>query len=327
MKKLINKSLWLKFNSYISTSVSPTLVIVYILMVAFFAINNPLFVSLRNYQTIASSQPLIGIVAIGFAIVLITGNVDISVGSLAGFVATVSALLIRNTQLSIWMVVSIGILIGIAVGTLNGVVVNFIGVNSVITTLGMWAFLRGLSQAMTSGTVYYQNPEFQEIGRGYIFKFIPNVFLFMIILLVIMYLVLRFTKFGRDIYVVGADTLSARAVGVNVKRTKFLAFLLSSSFTAFAGIFLAMQIAGVHYTSGTGWEFKALTICVIGGISLSGGRGTFVGLFLAWIILGSLSNGLTLINMPNYWREFFWGGLLIFSIILDSIRTRKSGIV
>lgn len=318
------KKLFSGFNQFTSYSMTPTLIITYILMVAFFTIKNPLFIEPKNYQVIATNAPIIGIVAIGVGTVLIAGNVDLSVGSLAGLVAVISSLFLKNTGISFILVIIIGIIIGIAVGALNGFIVNYIGVNSIITTLGMWATLKGVSMILTSGTVYFSNHEFQRIGRGYIFKVIPNVLLFMIILIVIMYFVLRFTKFGRNIYLVGANDLSARAVGVNVKKTRFLTFLISSGFAALAGIIIASQFSGAAYDYGTGWEFRALTICIVGGISLSGGRGTLVGLFFALLILGSLSNGLTMINMPINWRDFFEGGILLIAIIIDSIRVRRT---
>lgn len=323
MKKLTIKSLWSKFNPFASYSMSPTLVIIYILMAIFFAIKNPIFIDLKNYQVIAINAPILGIVAIGLAAVILTGNVDLSVGSLVGFISVFSALMLKNSGMPATAVIIIGLLAGIAIGAFNGFVVNYIGVNSIIVTLGMWATLRGASMIITGGVVYFKNEKFVEIGRGYVFKVIPNIFLFMMVILAVMYFVLRFTKFGRNIYLVGANFLSATAVGVNVKKTKFLTFLISSGFAALAGILLVSQFSSAHYDYGTGWEFRALTICIVGGISLSGGRGTLVGLFLALLILGSMSNGLTLINMPNYWRSFFDGSVLLLAIIVDSLRVRR----
>ncbi len=312
------KKIFSRFNIFASYSMTPTLVITYILMVALFTIINPLFIEPRNYQAIATNAPIIGIVAIGLAAVLISGNVDLSVGSLAGLVAVVSSIILKNTEINFIIVIIIGLILGVAVGAFNGFIVNYIGVNSIITTLGMWAALKGISMILTSGTVYFNNPAFQKIGRGYSFIVIPNVLLIMIMI------ILRFTKFGRDIYLVGANDLSARAVGVNVKRIRFFTFLISSGFAALAGIIIASQFSGAAYDYGTGWEFRALTICIVGGISLSGGRGTLLGLFFALLILGSLSNGLTLINMPINWRDFFEGGILLLAIIIDSIRVRRT---
>lgn len=322
MKKLKIKNALSVFNPFTSTSMAPTLAIVYILITAFFAIQNPIFIHLKNYQVIATNIPFIGIVTMGLGVVLLTGNVDLSVGSLASFVSVIVALLLRDSQLPIFLIILIGMLLGVAIGAFNGFIVNYVGVNSVITTLGMWAALKGLSQYFSGGTIFFTNKIFQNIGRGYTFKVIPNVLLYMIVILIIMYAVLRFTQFGKNIYLVGANSVSARSVGINVKKTKFLAFLFSSGFAALAGILVTSQVSNASYGTGTGWEFRALTICIIGGISLSGGRGTFVGLFLSLLIIGSLSNGLTMINMLIYWRNFFEGAILILAIMLDSRRVK-----
>jgi ribose/xylose/arabinose/galactoside ABC-type transport system permease subunit len=146
----------------------------------------------------------------------------------------------------------------------------------------------------------------------------------MLALLVIMYCVLRFTKFGRNVYLVGANPSSARAVGINVKLTKFSPFLFSGGFAAIAGI-LFLSLSRVGYGGyGSDWGFQVLTICLVGGLSFNGGRGTYIGLFLAILIMGSLTNGLTLINMPIFWRYAFEGCVLMFAIILDSLRTRRT---
>jgi ribose/xylose/arabinose/galactoside ABC-type transport system permease subunit len=144
---------------------------------------------------------------------------------------------------------------------------------------------------------------------------------------------LRWTKFGRSVYLVGANTLSARSVGVNVKLIKFLPFLFSGVLAAFASIVFISQTAtgfaryGTASYGGTGWEFRALTMCIVGGLSISGGRGTYIGLAIAFLILGSLTNGLTFINMPLNWRDFFEGAILIGAIILDSRRARRTELI
>jgi len=326
MKSITNKSFLSKINPFTSYSMSPTLIIVYILMLAIIGIINPIFIHLKNFQAIATGAPLIGIVAIGMGVVILTGNVDLSVGSIAGFTGIIVAELLFLTQIPAIIAIMIGILAGIAIGAINGFIVTFVGVNSVVSTLGMWFALSGLSFTVAGKAINFHNPGLQKLGQGYIFKVIPNIFFIMILILIIMYIVLRFTQFGRNIYLVGSNGPSARVVGINVKKIQFLAFLFSGGFAALAGILLISQVSFGSSLFGIGWEFKALTICVIGGISLNGGRGTFVGLFLAWIILGSLQNALTMANIGVNWRDFFEGTLLLLAIIIDSIRAGRRGV-
>ena len=326
------KNLWADINPISSRSMAPTLLIVYIVMIITFNAINPLFLTLGNYKVLLTNAPIIGIVALGMGIVIISGSVDISVGATVGLVSVVVADLIDTTTLPVPVFIIVGIAIGLAVGVINGFFVSYVGVNSIIVTLGMWALLRGLSVAISTGTISFRHESFQAIGRGHVFG-IPNSLFFMVVLLIIMYCVLRWTKFGRNVYLVGANDLSARAVGVNVKKTKFLTFLFSGAFAAFAALIFIAQTAagfarfGTASYGGTGWEFRALTICIVGGISISGGRGTYIGLLLSFLIIGSLSNGLTLINMPLNWREFFEGSILLFAIILDSRRARSMELI
>lgn len=325
MKGSIIKNAWSRINPLESYSMSPTLVILYILMVIFFSIKNPLFITLKNYQVIATNAPMIGIVAIGLAVVILTGNIDLSVGSIAGLTGVIVGKILIGTQLPVISIIIIGILVGVVIGALNGFLTTIVGINSIIVTLGMWITLKGLSFMLTSKAIYFNNETFQSLGRGYVFQVIPNIILMMILIIVIMYIVLRFTKFGRNIYLVGANPTSAKVIGVNVKKIRFLAFLFSGGLAAFAGILFTSQVASGSGLFGVGWEFKALTICIVGGISLNGGRGTLVGLFLAFLILGSLTNGLTLINVPIHWRDFFEGAILLLAIIIDATRVRKKG--
>lgn len=325
MKNNAIKNIFSRINPLTSDSMIPTLIIVYILMVVFFAIQNPLFITFKNFQSIFSFAPIVGIIAIGFGTVLLSGNVDLSVGALAATVAGFTAVLLRDTQLAIPVIIIICILFGILIGAVSGFFTAYIGINSIIVTLGMWTILQGVLFLITRGLVSYTNKPFQVIAQGDIFGVIPNIFCYLVVSLVIMYIVLRFTKFGRYIYLIGADTSSARIAGINIKNIKFFTFLVSGGLAAIAGIlFTSFSSVAVAYHA-SGWEFKALTICIVGGISLSGGRGSFIGLFFAWLILGSLSNGLTLANVPISWRDFFEGIVLVMAIIIDSLRVRRTG--
>ena len=142
-------------------------------------------------------------------------------------------------------------------------------------------------------------------------------------LLALMYLVLRFTKFGSDVYLVGSNHNAATFVGINVKKVVFFTFIICGAFASISGILLTAQLAYAQGGFGSGWNFRALVICFIGGISIRGGRGTLVGVALSILVITTLSNGLTLLNVPINWRDAFEGTLLIGSIILDSVRVRR----
>jgi len=212
---------------------------------------------------------------------------------------------------------------GAAIGALNGFLVSYVGINSIITTLGTLAVFRGLAYLYATETARIYYKPFISMGRGYIFTHIPNTFLYFMVILIFTYLALRFTKFGRNIYQVGANKDAARLAGISVNKTTFLTFIISGVTAAAGGILMSSQLAFAQGEFGLGFEFRILTICVLAGISLAGGRGTLVGVLVATLILGSISNGLALADVPIEWREAFQGMILILAILIDSIRVRR----
>ncbi len=320
-----NQSFWSKVNFFNKNSIAPTLLLIYIMMIIIFSSINPLFVTLSNIKSILSNVAGLGIMSVGLSFVMLTGNFDVSVGSILGISAVVVAKLFNlgGVEIPIPLILLAGILTGALVGALNGFIVTVIGINSVITTLGTLALFRGLAYLFATEPSLISNEFFVRIGRGFLANTIPLSFLYMIIIIIIMYLVLRFTGFGRDVYQVGSNQSAARLAGLSVKKTQFITFIISGMTAGISGILMASQLAFAQGEFGVGAEFKVLTICVLGGISLAGGRGTLIGVLVAIFILGSISNGLALIRVPVDWREAFQGIILITAILIDSIRVRK----
>ena len=321
-----------KTNNFLNTinvfnkkSMTPTLILVYAVMIVLFSSINPLYISLENIKGIMANLTITGIMAVGLTTVMLTGNFDISVGSVLGVSAIICAKLynIEGLDLPLFVVILAGIAAGAAIGALNGFLVTVVGINSIITTLGTLSVFRGFAYLFAAETARIYYKPFISLGRGYLFGNIPNTMVYFIVLLVIMYLVLRFTKFGRNIYQVGANKEAARLAGVSIKKTTFFSFVISGVTAAIGGILMASQLAFAQGEFGGGFEFKILTICVLAGISLAGGRGTLVGVLIATLILGSISNGLALTKVPIDWRDAFQGIILIAAILIDSIRVRR----
>ena len=321
-----------KTNNFLNTinvfnkkSMTPTLVIVYAVMIILFSSINPLYISLENIKGIMANLTITGIMAIGLSAVMLTGNFDISIGSILGVSAIVCAKLynIEGLDLPLFVVILAGVAAGVAIGALNGFLVTVVGINSIITTLGTLAVFRGFAYLFATETARIYYKPFIFIGRGYVLNHIPITLLYFIGLLVLVYLILRFTRFGRNIYQVGANAGAARLAGVSVKKTTFYTFMMSGAAAGLGGVLMASQLAFAQGTFGLGFEFRILTICVLAGISLAGGRGTLVGVLLATFILGSISNGLALTDVPIDWREAFQGAILIAAILIDSIRVRR----
>ena len=322
MKK---SNFWHNINVFNKNSMTPTLIIVYAVMILLFSLINPLYVSLANIKGIFANLTITGIMAVGLTTVILTGNFDISIGSILGMAAIVCSKLynIEGTTIPMFVVILAALAVGAAIGALNGFLVSYVGINSIITTLGTLAVFRGLAYIYATETARIYYKPFIAMGRGYVFTHIPNTFIYFIVILVVMYLVLRYTRFGRNIYQVGANNDAARLAGISVKKTTFYTFIISGITAAAGGILMSSQLAFAQGEFGLGFEFRILTICVLAGISLAGGRGTLVGVLVATLILGSISNGLALANVPIEWREAFQGMILIIAILIDSIRVRK----
>jgi ribose transport system permease protein len=320
-----NKSFWQKINIFKVNSISPSLVIVVIIMYVIFGGINQDFFSFQNFKGIIASLSVTGIMSVGLAFVVLTGNFDVSIGSILGISAVIMGKLfnIAGGQIPIFVIILIGLIVGAAVGALNGFLVTFVGINSVITTLGTLAVFRGLSFLYANEPSLINNKAYVALGRGFIAKTIPYTFIYMLVVFVAGYLVLRYTKFGRDIYQVGANPGAARLAGISTRKMQFWAFVIAGVTSAMAAVIMTSQAAFAQGEFGLGFEFTILTIVILGGISLAGGRGTLVGVIIALLIINSISNGLTMMSVPVNWREAFNGIILIAAILIDSVRVKR----
>lgn len=320
-----NKGFWQKINIFKVNSISPSLIIVVIIMYAVFGGINQDFFSFQNFKGILASLSVTGIMSVGLSFVVLTGNFDVSIGSILGISAVVMGKLfnVAGGHIPIPVIIIIGLIIGAVVGALNGFLVTFVGINSVITTLGTLAVFRGLSFLYANEPSLINNKIYVALGRGFIAKTIPYTFIYMLVVFMVGYLVLRYTKFGRDVYQVGSNPSAARLAGISTRKMQFWAFVISGFTSAMAAVIMTSQAAFAQGEFGLGFEFTILTIVILGGISLAGGRGTLIGVAIAMLIINSISNGLTMMSVPVNWREAFNGIILIAAILIDSIRVRR----
>ncbi len=320
-----NKSFWQRINIFKVNSISPSLVIVVIIMYVIFGGINQDFFSFQNFKGIIASLSVTGIMSVGLAFVVLTGNFDVSIGSILGISAVIMGKLfnVADGHIPIFVIIIIGLLVGAAVGAINGFLVTFVGINSVITTLGTLAVFRGLSFLYANEPSLINNKVYVALGRGFIARTIPYTFIYMLVVFVAGYLVLKYTKFGRDIYQVGANPSAARLAGISTRKMQFWAFVIAGITSAMAAVIMTSQAAFAQGEFGLGFEFTILTIVILGGISLAGGRGTLVGVIIALLIINSISNGLTMMSVPVNWREAFNGIILIAAILIDSVRVKR----
>ena len=315
----------------LSVPETAALLLVLVALFVFFSIASPFFLNRENLINILQNVAVVGIIACPATLLLISGQFDLSVGSgvgFAGMLMAVAALapgtggvdlpLAMNLQVSSAFIVAV--LGTLLIGLINAFCVTSLGINALITTLGTLAIFRGLTKVLGDGqTIRIEG--FGELGVLRLAGIPLPVYIF-VACVIAFWLVLRYTVYGRSLYAIGASPSAARLAGIRTNRVIFIAFILSSLCVALAGLIRLSQVAGASVNSGLGIELSVVTAVVLGGASLSGGRGGIGGTVLAVLIVGVLANGLIQLNVPSFWIEVANGLLLLGAVTVDRVRVR-----
>jgi ribose transport system permease protein len=294
------------------------LIVVLIALGIFFTITSPYFLNYDNIVNILTAAAVTGIIAAPATMLLIAGQFDLSVGSAAAFCGAVLASLALHND--IYYSVLIAVLAGLGIGLLNGFLVTQIGINALITTLGTLAVFRGLTQVLTDGQTLSIEGFSWATSRP-LFDIPTPVFMFIGIALLFWFMS-RYTVFGRSMYAIGANPAAARLNGIRSKRVIWIGFILSGLCVAIGGLILASQLGAASPQAATGMELSVVTAVILGGASLAGGRGTIGGTMLGLLIIGTLNNGLVLLNVSSFWQTVAQGALLIFAVSFDQLRIK-----
>jgi ribose transport system permease protein len=296
------------------------LVLVLVLISILISIGNPKFISFANILNILRDSSMAVIAGIGMTMLLITGEVDLSIGSLVAFVGVVAMDIINKTQST-----ALGVLAGLALGSLtglvNGVVRTKLKVNSLIGTIAMMMILRGGVYIYRIAAVqnYHQKRAFFEIGNGYL-GFLPIPILLMAILYLVFLVVINKSLAGRYLYATGGNPTAARISGINVDRLKILTFVVSSTLAAMAGVILVSRMNSGQPNSGQGFELEVISGVILGGTSLGGGEGTLVGSLIGIIIMRIINNGIIILGWNQDLQIVVSGFVLIVAVYLDNRR-------
>lgn len=295
---------------------SAALAVFLVVELVFFSTQSPYFLNWANWTNILTAISVVGVLACGMTMLLVAGQFDLSVGSGVAFGGLVLAKLAPEHGLVVG--VAGAILAGLVIGLLNAVFVTIIGVNALITTLGTMAVFRGLTIAVGEG----QNIAIDGIGWGVLRPLaeVPVTVWVFVLVAIVSGLVLTFTVYGRSLYAIGANSIAARLVGLKVPKVLFLAFLVSGFCMGLAALMNTSLVGSTSGTTGTGLELAAITAVILGGTSLAGGTGNVGGTLLGLLIVGVLSNGLTLMNVDSAWQQVATGTLLILAVAFDRLR-------
>ncbi|MCD4511764.1 ABC transporter permease [Brucella pseudogrignonensis] len=278
---------------------------------------SPYFLTYNNILNVLDQSVVVGILAVGLTLVILTAGIDLSVGSTVGLTGV--AMAVSFPVLGFYPGIAIGLLTGAVVGFANGFIIEKGGVAAFIVTLGMMSICRSLTYTVSGArSITDLPPQLSEIATGMIGGIPINV-IFLIFLYAFVYWLLKKTKMGRSLYAVGSNPEAARVAGLPVGRYKISVYVITGVLCALAAVFLAGRIRSVDPTSGLGLELDAIAATVIGGTSLFGGRGSIIGTFFGVIIMVCIRNGLNLLGIDPYWQGTVIGTIIIAAVLLERL--------
>ncbi len=260
---------------------------------------------------------VIGILAVGQTVVIITAGIDLSVGSILALSAVMAASFAHPGQYPLIVPLIVGLAGGLICGTINGVLIAKSRLAPFIVTLGMMTAARGMALVYTSGRpVFNLSNGYDTIGTGYLFGIPLPVVIFIIVILFGVF-TMRYTRFGRYVYAVGGNEMAAKASGINTDRILIAVYILQGVLAGVAGIVLSSRVMSASPSLGEGYELDAIAAAVIGGTSLMGGIGTISGTVVGALIIGVMNNGLDMLNVSSYWQLIVKGAIIVFAVFLD----------
>lgn len=280
-------------------------------------------VTISNMVNVCLQSSTRGVAAIGQAFVILTAGIDVSVGGLALFTMSVAAILMRDTSGFPAGIILLTLLIGAAIGASNGQAVSRVGMPPLIVTLALWAIMRGGALVVTRGYTIVGLPrEFDVIGQGDVAG-VPVPVIIFIVVAAVGYFVLYYTTFGRSVYAVGGNSVSSWLSGVNVRNIQFVVYVISGFLSAIAGLITLSRTMCASMGSATGLELDSIAAVVIGGISLSGGRGNLIGVVIGSLIIGVINNGMSILLLPAPMQEIIKGVVIYLAVGIDYLRRRN----
>ncbi|MDZ7289236.1 MAG: ABC transporter permease [candidate division KSB1 bacterium] len=284
---------------------------------------SPYFLTLENLFAIGLQMSVVAIMALGQVIIIISGGIDLSVGSVLALSGVVACMTLRAGQPMVLAILATFV-IGIVFGWLNGFFITRGKLPPFIATLGTMGIARGTALIITEGVpVFGLPPSFAVLGGGRLFQMIPVPVVITAIAALLMHLMLAHTRLGRHTYAIGGNAEAARLAGVPVVSIVQTLYLICGALCGLAGLILASRLNSGQPTAGTGYELDVIAACVIGGASLSGGEGTVGGALLGALIMGVLRNGCNLLDISAFWQQVAIGAIIIIAVFFDQSRRAR----
>ena len=295
-----------------------------LLLVTFFAWASPYFFTVNNLRNVLLQVGVVGMIAIGQTFVIISGGIDLSVGSIIGLAGVAAGYVALNSHAGAFLPVLAAAAVGGGVGFINGYLINTFSIPSFIVTLASLSAVRGLALIVTdTQNLYGFNAAFKYLGAGSLGGLPIIVWLFLLVFAAA-YVFQAHAPFARHVYAVGGDRRAAALFGVSIRRVELVLFSLSGAIAGLAGAVLAARVASAEPNAGTGFELTAIAAVIVGGTSLTGGEGGVERTFVGVLILGVIGNGLNLLNVPSYYQQVIYGFIIIAAVVFDQWAKRRS---
>lgn len=282
------------------------------------AVLSPDFRTVGNLLDVMRQVSINAVISFGMTLTILLGGIDLSVGSVLAVSSVLTALLMKGGHGAV-VAATIGLVAGALMGSLNGVVIAKGKVAPFIATLGTMTLLRGIALVLSKGTPIsnFGNDFFSLLGGGYLIHLIPLPVIWMLIIFALFWFLLAKTVFGRHVYATGGNSEAARLSGVKTDRVQILVYTISGAMAAVAGVILTSRLDSAQPTAGAGYELDAITAVVLGGTSLSGGRGWIFGTLVGALLIGVLNNGLNLIGVSAFYQQVAKGAVILIAVLLD----------
>ncbi|WP_342045080.1 ABC transporter permease [Bacillus sp. OTU530] len=305
------KELWNQYST----------IVILVLMSVVLSVLTPNFLEVNNLLNVLKQISIIAILAAGMTFVILTGGIDLSVGSTVALSGVISVMLSQQGVNAI-IAMAAGVAVGVAAGFVNGYLTAKVKLPAFIVTLGSFTYIRGLAYVISAGyPIVLTDPLFKFFGAGGIVG-IPTPIFIMAFIYVITFFVLKYTMFGRHVYAIGGNEEAASLTGIKVGATLIKVYVISGLLSGLAGVVLAGRLYSGQPTAGVGFELDAIAAVILGGTSFTGGVGKIQGTIIGALIMGVLSNGLTLLDVSYYWQLVIKGAVIILAVLLDRLRSK-----
>ena len=287
------------------------------------SILSPYFLTVQNLSSVCRQTAVITIIALGMTIIMISGGIDLSVGSVMAFAGICGTQLLESRH-SLVASVAGAMLAGAAWGLLNSALITLLKVSPFIATLGTMGAARGVTLVITNGMPVVNLPaSFGRLGDGNIFRIVPVPLAILVALALLTGFILKYTRMGRYAYAIGSNVEAARYAGVPIRRYLIAIYIFGGALTGLAGMIEASRLVTGQPTAGYGYELSVIAAVVIGGASLSGGEGTVAGTIAGAFLMGLISNGSNLLGVSPFWQQVVIGSVIVLAVAVDELRKRR----